>query len=60
MTLLAREALAAARAGDGADPTARIAITRYFAEHLAVAAGGLERGVVDGAGSINAADAALT
>ncbi|MEA2903293.1 MAG: 3-(methylsulfanyl)propanoyl-CoA dehydrogenase [Alphaproteobacteria bacterium] len=57
--LLAEEALAATRIpGDGAAP-ARIAIARFFAEHLAPAASGLERDVVDGADSVNNADAAL-
>jgi alkylation response protein AidB-like acyl-CoA dehydrogenase len=57
--LLAKEALAAARlAGDSAAP-ARIAIARFFAENIAVQAGGLERAVVDGADSVNGAEAAL-
>ena len=38
---------------------ARIAIARFFAQNLAVAAPGLERAVVDGAESVNGADAAL-
>jgi alkylation response protein AidB-like acyl-CoA dehydrogenase len=55
--LLADEALAASRhAGDAAG---RIALARFFAEHLAAAASSLEREVVDGAGSVNGADAAL-
>ena len=58
--LLAEEALAAKRlAGNGADAAARIAIARFFAENLAVQAGGLERTVVEGADSVNRADAAL-
>ncbi|MGA7486500.1 MAG: acyl-CoA dehydrogenase, partial [Xanthobacteraceae bacterium] len=58
--LLAQEALAAKRlAGDGADAPARTAIARFFAENLAVQAGGLERTVVEGADSVNRADAAL-
>jgi acyl-CoA dehydrogenase len=59
--LLAEEALAAVRlAGDGAsDPAARIAVTRFFAENIAVQARGLERTVVEGADSITGADAAL-
>jgi acyl-CoA dehydrogenase len=57
--LLAQEALAAARlAGDSATP-ARIAIARFFAEHIAVQASGLERAVVEGGDSVNNADAAL-
>ena len=57
--LLAEEALAAARlAGNGAAP-ARIAIARFFAENLAVGAGGIERSVLEGADSVNTADAAL-
>ncbi len=57
--LLAEQALAAARmASDGSAP-ARIALARFFAEHLAVAAGGLERSVTEGAASVNAANAAL-
>jgi acyl-CoA dehydrogenase len=58
--LLAQEALAARRlAGNGADATGRIALARFFAENLAVQAGGLERTVVEGADSVNRADAAL-
>ncbi len=56
--LLADEALAASRLAGAA--AGRIAIARFFAEHLAAAAGGLEREVIDGAGSITNADAALT
>jgi acyl-CoA dehydrogenase len=55
--LLAHEALAAQRAG--AEASSRTAIARFFAENLAVAAPGLERCVVEGADSVNAADAAL-
>jgi alkylation response protein AidB-like acyl-CoA dehydrogenase len=58
--LLAEEALAAMRLGDNhADAAARIAIARFFAENIAVAASGLERMVVEAADSVNAADAAL-
>jgi len=53
--MLAEEALAAVRLG--ADPDGRVAIARFFAEHLAPIATGLEREVIEGAGSIN--DAAL-
>jgi len=49
--LLAQEALAAARAGSDAE--ARIAIARFFAEHLAPASSGLEREVVEGADSVS-------
>jgi alkylation response protein AidB-like acyl-CoA dehydrogenase len=60
--LLAEEALASVRElGMGAsDPRGRIAIARFFAQNLAVAAPGLERAVIDGADSIKGADAALT
>jgi alkylation response protein AidB-like acyl-CoA dehydrogenase len=61
--LLAEEALAARRlaasGGNSADAAARIAIARFFAENLAVAAGGLEHTVVESAESVNCADAAL-
>jgi acyl-CoA dehydrogenase len=58
--LLAQEALAAKRIADnGADAAARTAVARFFAENLAVQAGGLERTVVEGADSVNHADAAL-
>jgi alkylation response protein AidB-like acyl-CoA dehydrogenase len=49
--LLAEEALAAARVGT--DPEARIAIARFFAEHLAPSSSGLEREVVEGADSVS-------
>jgi 3-(methylsulfanyl)propanoyl-CoA dehydrogenase len=49
--LLAEEALAAARAGT--DPEARIAIARFFAEHLAPGSSGLEREVIEGADSVS-------
>jgi len=55
--LLAEEALVASRRAT--DAAARIALARFFAEHLAAAAASLEREVVEGADSINAADAAL-
>ena len=58
--LLAEEALAAKRLdGNGNDAAARTAIARFFAENLAVQASGLERTVVEGADSVNRADAAL-
>jgi hypothetical protein len=49
--LLAEEALAAARAGT--EPEARIAIARFFAEHLAPSSSGLEREVIEGADSVS-------
>jgi alkylation response protein AidB-like acyl-CoA dehydrogenase len=60
-TLLAEEALAATRlpADAGADPAARIAIARFFAENIAVQARGLERSVIEGADGVLGADAAL-
>ena len=54
--LLAEQALAALRGGDGA---ARTALARFFAENVAVQAGGLERSVTEGADSILSAQAAL-
>ena len=57
--LLAEQALAAARMpGDGSTP-ARIALARFFAENIAVAADGLERAVTEGGASVNAGEAAL-
>jgi hypothetical protein len=56
--LLASEALAAQRLGDGADASGRVSLARFFAENLVVAASGLERSVIDGADSVNT-DAAL-
>lgn len=62
-TALARGALAAhrlSRAGDS-DRTlaARIATARFFAENIATGAGGLEREVTRGAGSVHASAAVL-
>ena len=55
--MLADQALAGLReSGNGA---ARIALTRFFAENIAVPAVGLERSVTEGADSINNAQAAL-
>jgi len=54
--LLADQALAALRAGDGA---ARTALARFFAENIAVQANGLERTVTEGAESVTHAEAAL-
>jgi len=58
-TLLAKEALAAARVADYGAAPGRVAIARFFAENIAVQAGGLERTVIEGGDSINAAEAAL-
>jgi acyl-CoA dehydrogenase len=58
-TLLAQEALAAARNASDADAAARIAVARFFAENFAVMAGGLERSIVEGADGVTGADAAL-
>ena len=55
--MLADQALAALR--DGGDGAARIALTRFFAENIAVQAASLERSVTEGADSINSAQAAL-
>jgi hypothetical protein len=54
--MLAEQALASLRDGDGA---ARTALARFFAENIAVQASGLERSVTEGAESINSAQAAL-
>jgi acyl-CoA dehydrogenase len=58
--LLVQEALAARQSGNGADAAARTAIARFFAENFVVQASGLERTVVEGADSVNTADAALS
>src|SRR5579885_142798 len=55
--LLAEQALAALRAGDGA---ARVVLARFFAENIAVQASGLERSVTAGADSVLQAAAALS
>ena len=57
--MLANEALAALRLAEG-EPASRIAIARFFAENVAVQAGGLERAVTEGADSVNSADAAFS
>jgi alkylation response protein AidB-like acyl-CoA dehydrogenase len=58
--MLADAALTATRNGDGAsDAEAHIALARFFANHVAVQASGLERTVVEGAASVIEADAAL-
>ena len=49
--LLAEEGLAAVRLGEDAD--ARLALARFFAEHLAPVVTGLEREIVEGAGSVD-------
>ncbi len=54
--MLAEEALASLRAGDGAG---RMALARFFAENIAILANGLERSVTEGADSITGAQAAL-
>jgi alkylation response protein AidB-like acyl-CoA dehydrogenase len=55
--LLAEQALAGLRSGDGAS---RTALARFFAENIAVQSAGLERTVTAGAESVTNADAALT
>ena len=56
--LLAKEALAVKRSGgDAATP---VALTRFFAENVAVGAGGIERTVVECAPGLLGADAALS
>jgi acyl-CoA dehydrogenase len=59
--LLAEEALAATRlpAEAAADPAARIAIARFFAENIAAQAPGLELAVTEGADGVAGADQAL-
>jgi hypothetical protein len=58
--MLAEEAIASLRDSGGAEgAAARIAIARFFAQNLAVAAPGLERAVIDGGDSVTDADAAL-
>jgi hypothetical protein len=56
LAMLADQALAGMRQGDGA---AHTALARFFAENIAVQASGLERGVTEGAESINSAQVAL-
>jgi acyl-CoA dehydrogenase len=62
-TGLAEIALAAhgARVSGESDPAlaGRIAVARFFAENIATGAGGLERTVTEGAGSVHAAELAL-
>ena len=54
--MLAEDALASLRAGDG---NARATLARFFAENIAVQAGGFERTIVEGGDSITGAQAAL-
>jgi acyl-CoA dehydrogenase len=56
--LLAKQALSMKRSGE--DAAAALATARFFAEQVAVTAGGLERSVVEGAAGVIGADAALT
>jgi alkylation response protein AidB-like acyl-CoA dehydrogenase len=55
--MLADDALASLR--DGSSDAGRVALARFFAENIAVTAGGLEREVTEGGDSITAAEAAL-
>ena len=50
---LAEDALAASRLNGGADGGGRVALARFFAENIAVQAGGLETTVTDGADSVS-------
>jgi len=55
--LLAEQALVAAR--DAGDGLGSIALARFFAENIAIGSSGLERIVIEGADSVNGAEAAL-
>ena len=55
--MLADQALAALR--ESGDAAARVALARFFAENIVVAAPGLERAVIDGGQSVLTADSAL-
>jgi 3-(methylsulfanyl)propanoyl-CoA dehydrogenase len=55
--LLAQQALAALRLHS--ETGARVALARFFAENIAVHAGSLERTVIEGAGAVLGAEAAL-
>jgi len=56
--MLADEALAALRLADaGAEAPTRVALARFFAEHLATAAGGLATSVTEGAAAVPPATA---
>jgi len=50
--MLADEALAALRLADGVHAPARVALARFFAENVAIAASGLAATVTEGAGAI--------
>jgi len=56
--LLAKQALSVKRLGE--DAAAALVTARFFAGHVAVSAGGLERIVVEGAAGVIGTDAALT
>jgi 3-(methylsulfanyl)propanoyl-CoA dehydrogenase len=56
--LLAKQALSMKRSGE--DAAVALATARFFAEHVAVTAGGLECTVMEGAAGVIGADAALT
>jgi hypothetical protein len=56
---LADEALAAMHLNAGSNAAGRVALARFFAEHMAIAAGGFEREVTGGADAVLAAEAAL-
>ncbi|MBI5322439.1 acyl-CoA dehydrogenase [Bradyrhizobium sp.] len=56
--MLAGEALAAKGLGEG-DPQRHVALARFFAENIAVAAPSLEKTVTDSADAVNGADAVL-
>jgi hypothetical protein len=56
--LLAGEALAAKASGEG-EPARHVALARFFAENVAVAATSLEKTVTDSAEAVNGADAVL-
>jgi hypothetical protein len=60
---LGEEAIAAQRLeteqGEAADAAEKIALVSYFAQNLAVDSAGLERAVIDGSETVNAAAAAL-
>jgi hypothetical protein len=58
-SLLADQALAAARMASDGSAASAIALARFFAENIAVAAAGLERTVVEGGASVNTGEAAL-
>src|SRR5215510_6933592 len=55
--MLAEDALASLRVGDGAG---RTALARFFAENIAIQASSLERTVTESADSVTGAEAALT